>query len=54
MFRRKLCTVFYLDQAESQREEKVRCRITPWSIYIGTSFNEFIPMHRVYRIFVHK
>ena len=33
--------------------KKVRFRIAPWGIYIGTSFNEFVPMHRVNGIFIH-
>lgn len=50
----KLSTICFLDQSSAVREEKVLCRIMPWGIYIGTRTNEFIPMHRVLRIFIHK
>jgi hypothetical protein len=53
MFRLKKMSLYYLDQTGANRDEVARARIAPWGVYIGCNRNEFMPMHRVLRIFIH-
>jgi hypothetical protein len=51
----KLMTVCFLSQNGETREEVILARILPWGVFIGKApYNEFIPMHRVLRVFIHR